>query len=113
MWQDHALPEKTGRMVMLAVDEAVASIIDHARGTNRQGDIRVSLDLDETRFRAVIEDTTNHCDSSGMMEAELRAHLDSERQHQMGIFLIREIMDEVNYAFKKGYQNELSLVKFV
>ncbi|NUN48788.1 MAG: ATP-binding protein [Candidatus Brocadiae bacterium] len=113
MWRDCGLAERTGRLVMLAVDEAVASIIDHARGTNRQGDIRVSLDLDETRFRAVIEDTTNHCDSSGMMDAELRAHLDTERKHQMGIFLIREVMDEVNYSFKKGFQNELSLVKFV
>ena len=113
MWSDRGLPERDGRLVTLAVDEALASIIDHARGTNRQGDIRLSLDLDETRFRAVIEDFTNHCDSSGMMESELRAHLENERKHQMGIFLMREIMDEVNYTYRKGFQNELTLVKFV
>jgi anti-sigma regulatory factor (Ser/Thr protein kinase) len=113
MWQEHQLPDRDGRLVTLAVDEAVASIIDHARGTNRQGDVRLTVDLDETRFKAVIEDFTNHCDSSGMMEAELRAHLENERKHQLGIFLIREIMDEVNYTYKKGFQNELTLVKFI
>lgn len=113
MWAERGLPERTGRLITLALDEALASIIDHARGTNRQGDIRLTLDLDETRFKAVIEDTTNHCDSSGMMENELRAHLENERKHQMGIFLMREIMDEVSYTFRKGFQNELTLVKFV
>ncbi|MCE9581609.1 MAG: ATP-binding protein [Planctomycetes bacterium] len=113
MWADKGYSERDGRLVTLAVDEALASIIDHARGTNRQGDIRLSIDLDDTRFKAVIEDFTNHCDSSGMMEAELRAHLENERKHQMGIFLMREVMDEVNYQFRKGYQNDLTLVKFV
>ncbi|MBI2922316.1 MAG: ATP-binding protein [Planctomycetes bacterium] len=113
MWAEHTLPDRDGHLVTLAVDEALASIIDHARGTNRQGDIRITLDLDETRFKAVIEDFTNHCDSSGMMEAELRAHLENERKHQLGIFLMREIMDEVSYNFKKGFQNELTLVKFL
>ena len=113
MWTEHGLPERDGSMATLAVDEAVASIIDHARGTNRQGDIRITLDLDETRFKAVIEDFTNNCDSTGMMETELRAHMESERKHQLGIFLMREIMDEVNYTYRKGFQNELMLVKFV
>jgi anti-sigma regulatory factor (Ser/Thr protein kinase) len=113
MWTEHALDARDGYLVTSAVDEALASIIDHARGTNRQGDVRLTLDLDETRFKAVIEDFTNHCDSSGMMDAELKAHLEVERKHQLGIFLMREIMDEVNYTFKKGFQNELTLVKFV
>ena len=47
------------------------------------------------------------------LERELRAHLENERKHQMGIFLMREVMDEVNYTYRKGFQNELTLVKFV
>jgi len=106
------LPDREGNLAVLAVDEAVTSIVSHARGTDRTGEGRVSVDIDETRFKAIIEDTTNHVDHSHLTDAEMRATLDRERHYQLGLFLIREIMDEVTYTFRRGFQNELELVKF-
>ena len=31
----------------------------------------------------------------------------------MGIFLIRRIMDEISYVYKKCFQNDLELIKFL
>lgn len=112
LWKSCGLPEREGNLVVLAVDEAVTSIVSHARGTDRSGEVRVSVDIDETRFKATIEDTTNHVDNSGLSDAEMRATLDRERRYQLGLFLIREIMDEVTYTFRRGFQNELELIKF-
>lgn len=112
LWQACNLPVRDGNLVVLAVDEAVSSIVSHARGTDRRGEVRVAVDIDETRFKATIEDTTNHVDHSHLTDAEMRATLDRERTYQLGLFLIREIMDEVTYTFRRGFQNELELVKF-
>ena len=112
LWQACHLPERDGNLVVLAVDEAVSAIVSHARGTDRRGEVRVAVDIDETRFKATIEDTTNHVDHSGLSDAEMRPILDRERRYQLGLFLIREIMDEVTYTFRRGFQNELELVKF-
>ncbi len=31
----------------------------------------------------------------------------------MGIFLLRQIMDEIQYTYRKGFQNDLELVRFI
>jgi len=36
-----------------------------------------------------------------------------EKNYTMGIFLIRQIMDEISYVYRKGFQNELELIKFL
>ena len=39
--------------------------------------------------------------------------LDTTRKHELGVFLMRKLCDEVNYSFKKGFQNHLELLKFL
>lgn len=111
--QARGLEERSGMLLALAVDEAVTSMLTHAQDTNRRGEIKVMIDIDETRFKAVIEDHSNHLSVDTSNEAAYMAHLDRERRHQLAIFLMRKIMDEVNYSFKKGFQNDLHLVKFL
>ncbi|MBI3269526.1 MAG: ATP-binding protein [Planctomycetes bacterium] len=101
------------RLLTLAVDEAVTSILHHARETHRRGDIRVVVDLDDCRFQALVMDQTNHTSTEHLSEEELDAHLTREREHRLGIFIMRAIMDEVTYSYKRGFQNELLLVRFL
>lgn len=107
------LDEKASLQLSLAVDEAVTSMINHAHETNRSGELRVLVDLDETRFKAVIEDKSSVLLVDSANEALYLAHLDRERRHQLSICLMRKIMDEVTYCYKKGFQNDLHLVKFL
>lgn len=107
------IPDRDARLIVLAVDEAVSSIVWHARDTHRQGDIHITIDINETRFKALIEDFSNGGDLNAMTGEELANYLERERKYQLGIFLIREIMDEVSYNYKKGFQNDLELVKFL
>ncbi len=113
MCQTRKLEERTCLLLSLAVDEAVTSMLTHANDTNRRGEIRVVVDLNETRFKATIEDHTNHLNVDPTNEAAYMAHLDRERRHQLAIFLMRKLLDEVNYSYKKGFQNDLHLVKFL
>lgn len=113
LWNSSGLPEHEGTLMVHAVDEAISSMLWHAKDTNRRGEIHILLDLDDVRFRAVIDDWTNHFNADALSDREMDEHLDRERKYQLGIFLMREICDEVSYSYKKGFQNELVLVKFL
>ena len=43
----------------------------------------------------------------------MREHVKIGSKKGLGIFLMRQIMDEVRYQFKEGISNELLLVKYI
>jgi len=113
LWTKQGLPKKDSRLVALAVDEAISSIIRHAQGMKRPGNINIELHLDEVCFKVIIKDNTNGFDFNLLTERDKKIILEREKQYQLGVFLISAIMDEISYYYKKGFQNELQLTKFI
>ena len=114
IWKSQKLPLAQGQLVALAVDEAVSSIIQHALGMKRpDGRITVRLSLDRVCFKAIIEDQTNGFDLNLLSARKQKLILTKEKRYQLGVFLICAIMDEVFYNYKKGFQNEWQLIKFI
>lgn len=114
--RESALPDRQQVLLVLAVDEAVTSTIRHAVRTARgagNGLCHVTVDVDATRVRVVIDDSGADPDLTGLSDADLRAHVAAGRREEIGIFLIRSIVDEINYSYRKGFQNQLEIVKFV
>jgi len=97
--------------IILAVDEALSSIITYARYKNTANEVTVTLDIDDVRFKATILDSMNVFDGNGGLSDP--AILAKERSFTMGIFIMRQVMDEVLYTFRKGFENQLELIKFV
>src|SRR5262245_40951608 len=105
------IPKRDQEMIVLAVDEALSSIVTYARYKGTRNEISVSVDVDDVRFKAVIVDSQNVFDLNG--GASDPAKVAKERQFQMGIFLMRQLMDEVQYTYRKGFENQLELIKFL
>lgn len=112
--------ELSGRsrsLMVLAADEAVTSIIRNAvrvaGGDDGNGLCHVTVDVDATRVRIVIDDSGADPDLTTLSDSELQSHIAEGRQNEIGIFLIRAIVDEINYVYRKGFQNVLEIVKFV
>lgn len=112
LWRTNKLPPREGRLVALAVDEALSAIVRHAIGTKRPGNIDVALHVDDVRFKAIITDNTNGTTINPTYQ-KVDSILKNERQYQLGVYIISAIMDEVEYSYRKGFQNELTLIKFV
>ena len=111
---DVDLPKRDKELVVLAVDEAVSSIIRYARFKGYQHEISLTIDIDDVRFKAVVVDSLNAFDlNGGMTETQLAERLAKEKAYTMGITLIRQIMDEISYVYRKGFQNELEMIKFL
>ncbi len=107
------LDEDDGGEIVTAVGEAVSSIVHHARAIDNHGKVRLNVEIDDIRFRALIEDLTNRTSdrSTGSEKEDLSFRAESKR-HKLGIYLMQRSMDEINYTFKKGFQNELELIYF-
>ena len=97
----------------LAVDESVTNVMEHAYEDDLEGElsIEILLEADDGRFSAVIRDRGKSFDPTQMPAPDLRAHVDEGRRHGLGIFLMKQIMDEVSYTTFPDGRNELCLVK--
>ena len=104
------LPEREKNLLILAVDEAVSSLVQYGKFKGFNNDLSLSIDINDVRFRAIITDSANVFElGSSISESQVA----KERQYTMGIFLIRKIMDEIHYVYRKGFQNDLEMIKFL
>jgi serine/threonine-protein kinase RsbW len=95
----------------LAVDEACSNVIDHAYAGDDQGEIRILLDLNETGLRITIQDDGAPFDPDCVAEPDLTSPLETRCERGLGVYLIREVMDEAHYNFSSPGVNQLTLVK--
>jgi serine/threonine-protein kinase RsbW len=98
--------------ISLAVDEALCNIINHGYEKREDGliwmDIHV-IDGDRTGLKIVIEDEARQVDPCEIKSRDL----DDIRPGGLGVYIIREIMDEVRYEKRENAGMRLTLVKWL
>lgn len=106
---------KTSNMIVLAVDEAIANIMEHATDNNLDSDIKIELCIraDREKFQIIIRDSGKRFDPTGIDDVDMKSHLEAGKKHGLGIFMIRRVMDELSYTYKKDCLNELSMIKYI
>lgn len=107
------LSRDTENRIILAVDEAVANIIEHAYENQREGTIDIEVEADSKRFMCTIRDSGKKFQPDTVHDPSIPEHIKAKKKKGLGIFLMRQIMDEVRYTFREGIQNELVLVKYI
>lgn len=107
------LPKDEENKIILAVDEAVTNIIEHGYDEGADGSIEIEVEADESQFKVMIRDTGRLFNPECVPDPDMREHVQRGYKKGLGIFLMRQIMDEVRYRFKDGVKNELTLVKYI
>jgi serine/threonine-protein kinase RsbW len=93
----------------LAVEEAITNIIKHGY-KKPDGEIIVSSRISPERIEVQIMDTAPRFNPLSVPEPELDSTIEDRNIGGLGIFLIRQVMDEVSYRYEDG-KNILSLTK--
>ena len=94
--------------VNLVLDELWVNVVHYSGAT---GDVEVSLDADADEVRLEIADDGRPFDPlSEAVEPNLDAPLEERPIGGLGIFLVREMMDELHYRREDG-KNRLAMVK--
>jgi anti-sigma regulatory factor (Ser/Thr protein kinase) len=97
------------RELQLAVEEAIANTIIHGyRGA--AGDVAIAICVTPGAVEVRIEDRAPPFDPLGFPEPDRESSLDERRIGGLGIFLIRQAVDEAVYQYAED-KNILLLVK--
>jgi anti-sigma regulatory factor (Ser/Thr protein kinase) len=107
------LGPRVSRQVVIAIDEACSSIILNAKEHGATGSLRLLIDIDPTRVKISIADTANDYDMGDVTREELLKEFTRSKKYELGTFLIRRVVDEFTYVFRKGFQSELEMIKFL
>jgi serine/threonine-protein kinase RsbW len=110
--KDSPFDDRQRYAIDLAVDEACANVIDHAYGGDEKGEIRISLDLNESSLRLIIQDYGASFDPDCVAEPDLTSPIETRCERGLGVYLIREVMDEAVWDFSSPGVNQLTLVKY-
>jgi serine/threonine-protein kinase RsbW len=108
----NSLPAELENKVILAIDEAVANVIEHAYEEKNIGYIDILADIDERKLSFTICDNGKSFKPKLMKKLDIQEFIKSGKKGGLGIFLMRQVMDEVKYTFKNG-QNQVCLIKYI
>ena len=98
------------RQFRLAVEEAVVNVIDYAYPAGQEGDIEVRMMFDGETLKTVIIDSGVAFDPTAKERVDTSLSAEDRQIGGLGILLVRELMDSINYERADG-QNFLTLIK--
>jgi serine/threonine-protein kinase RsbW len=97
--------------VETAVDEACSNIIEHGYQGEGIGEIEISVDITDKGLTIILHDNGRPFDPEAVPDPDLDASLEERESHGLGLYFMRELMDEVHFAFTTENGNTLTMVK--
>ena len=108
--EELGLETSLARQIRLAVEEAVVNVIDYAYPEGVEGDITVQVLSDGRVMHVKIIDSGVPFDPTEIQKADTTLSAEDRRIGGLGILLVREQMDSINYERTDG-KNVLTLIK--
>lgn len=103
--------EKEVYSIQLAADEASTNIIEHAYAGVRDGKIEIDCSVTDKELKIVMHDNGKPFDPSSVPEPNVKAELSERKIGGLGMYLMRQLMDEVNYESSSEEGNTLTMIK--
>jgi serine/threonine-protein kinase RsbW len=98
--------------IELAVDEACTNVIEHAYQHDESQNIDIAIKIDYNKFMVVVTDRGQSFKMDEIELPDMKSYLAELRVGGLGIYLMRTLMDEVDYHSKPGGKNEVTMVKY-
>jgi len=97
--------------IQLATDEAASNIIEHAYENQPDGILDLSCGMQGDSIKIILIDRGESFDPSVIPIPDLKADLSNRKIGGLGIFLMRKLMDEVQYEARPDKSNVLTMIK--
>jgi sigma-B regulation protein RsbU (phosphoserine phosphatase) len=102
--------ELTTMQMNLAIEEAVVNVMNYAYPEGTTGSVNIEVQANDARLKFVISDSGKHFDPTSVAEADTTLSAEDRSIGGLGIYLVRQLMDSVNYERIGGF-NVLTLRK--
>lgn len=97
--------------IQVAVDEACANVVQHAYPGNEDGEMEITCSSDAGTFTVRVRNWGKVFDPDEVDEPDVDAPLEERTLGGLGLYFIRQFMDEAHYSFDPERGNELVMVK--
>ena len=94
----------------LAIEEAVVNVMEYAYPEGTKGDVHIEAAANDECLEFVISDSGAPFDPTAKEDADITLSAEERPIGGLGIHLVRQIMDSINYERTDG-QNVLTLLK--
>ncbi len=105
-----ALPCELEYKMNLVLDEIVSNIIRHGFKDHDDHEISVRFSVEDGELTMQVEDDGGQFDPLGFPSPDITKHIEERRFGGMGIFLVRQIVDRLEYQRRDG-RNLLTMRK--
>ncbi|HFE64627.1 hypothetical protein B1H10_08380 [candidate division KSB1 bacterium 4484_188] len=101
--------------IELAVDEASTNVIRHAYEGQTQNDkfILIEVKTFPDRLEISVIDHGKGFEPDKIKEPEMDAYFKQMKRGGLGLYLIKTLMDKVDYFIKPGVRNRVKMVKYL
>lgn len=97
--------------VETAVDEACTNIIEYAYKGENRGDIECTCVVSEGELTVILVDHGNAFNPNEIPVPDINAPLKDRNTQGLGLYIMRQWMDEVHFEFTSDCGNVLRMVK--
>lgn len=94
----------------LAIEEAVVNVMNYAYDAGTVGEVRIDVEVAGNAMTVVISDSGRAFDPTQQPMADTTLSLEERQVGGLGIFLVRQLMDDIRYE-RVGDRNVLTLYK--
>jgi serine/threonine-protein kinase RsbW len=105
--------EETQEQIALAVDEACTNVIKHAHNHDARRLMDIQIQTDAQKMKITITDKGRGFDITKLKDPDVEKFIRESRHGGLGIYLIKTLMDEVDYEFNPGVKNQVQLTKYI
>jgi serine/threonine-protein kinase RsbW len=109
--QELGLEEEALYELQLAVDEACTNVIRHAYG-DRGGTIELTLEPAGDGVQVTVRDWGKPFDLQKIPVPDVESPLEQRELGGLGLFLMQQIMDDIDFEFDPEQGNTLTMVKY-
>ena len=110
LYEKMNLDKSLARQLQLAVEEAVVNVIEYAYPADTEGSVDITMMFDGHWLKVVIDDSGVAFDPTAEKKVDTTLSVEERRVGGLGIYLVRELMDSINYERINGH-NILTLIK--
>ena len=112
--QNMGFSEENIHRIELAVDEASTNVIRHAYKDSKtnQKFLAVEVTAHQDRLEIDVIDSGKGFDPTRVKTPEMDVYLKKMKRGGLGLYLIKTLMDKVEYIIKPGVKNRVRMVKY-
>ena len=103
--------ERSRSEVALSVGEALANVIKHAYDSSPTEEIDINVKYAKGKLEITIVDSGKHFDPNSVPTPDLKKYVKERKHGGLGMFLMKKLMDEVQYSALPDGRNQLKLIK--